>query len=654
MLSSCALSEGSRGPFLLYISPRKSGRSKDGSATAERRASEIKAPRARVLAYFAMRRASSAPVKLIFDTDMGGGRCKDVDDVGTLCMLNALADNDEVELLAIVVNTPAILGVGAVSVLQHYYGRDEVPIGAYKGCDTDFCKRNTHSYVSLLTNNWDSPIRDSSQVTNALSLYRSVLASQPDRSVVISSVGMLTNLKDLLVSAPDEHSPLVGRELIARKVNLIGIMAGAYPAGSECNAQGDGSAWAYVVANLPSSVSVFFLGNEVGSRIMTGARLTSCSSSTNPCRQAYIHYLGGPNINRPSWDPLTTLVAVRGAAAVHLGTGVDGMNSADNRGGNRWQPGPRSNQTYLTVQSIKLGAAAAEVDKLLCQVPRAHASSPSPPLPPSIPLPHPPPAPPPTKYYWLKQPGYNCYSALDVSLDLNLDGCCNVATWEECALRCEETSSCIAFVMHRHPQGNSLACYRRTRLDLETCNSGSAWHNTYVREMRPTTPPIPPQPPPFPPPSLPPSSPPPPPPPPSSPPQLPPLLSPSMPMPSLAWAFYDSMGSSSATVSATLLVCAGLLCLLKSLWRWWWRFFCRRSHTKLPEEADVEKAERVGAVDFDEARARISAEDSEGTESANGSVGSVGVGEMRSKIRGSRKKKKKKAKHVECIAERAL
>jgi hypothetical protein len=42
--------------------------------------------------------------KLIFDTDMGGGSCMDVDDVGTLCMLNAMADNGEVELLAVVVN----------------------------------------------------------------------------------------------------------------------------------------------------------------------------------------------------------------------------------------------------------------------------------------------------------------------------------------------------------------------------------------------------------------------------------------------------------------------------------------------------------------------------------------------------------------------
>ena len=38
----------------------------------------------------------------------------------------------------------------------------------------------------------------------------------------------------------------------------------------------------------------------------------ACCSIT----QAVINYEGGPNKSRFSWDPLTTLVAVRGAAAV--------------------------------------------------------------------------------------------------------------------------------------------------------------------------------------------------------------------------------------------------------------------------------------------------------------------------------------------------
>ena len=45
---------------------------------------------------FAVARFSGAPVRLILDTDMGGGACRDVDDVVALCTLHAMMDNGEV------------------------------------------------------------------------------------------------------------------------------------------------------------------------------------------------------------------------------------------------------------------------------------------------------------------------------------------------------------------------------------------------------------------------------------------------------------------------------------------------------------------------------------------------------------------------------
>ena len=46
-------------------------------------------------------------------------------------MANALADNGEVDLLAVVVNTRPVQGVRAVAAINAWYGRD-VPIGAYR------------------------------------------------------------------------------------------------------------------------------------------------------------------------------------------------------------------------------------------------------------------------------------------------------------------------------------------------------------------------------------------------------------------------------------------------------------------------------------------------------------------------------------------
>ena len=99
-----------------------------------------------------------------------------------------------------------------------------VPIGAYdvntEGATLEM--EPPHPYVDALVDQFDSPIEDSSQAEDAVRLYRRVLAAQPDRSVAISSVGLLTNLAALLRSGPDDYSPLDGRALVAQKVGAFG------------------------------------------------------------------------------------------------------------------------------------------------------------------------------------------------------------------------------------------------------------------------------------------------------------------------------------------------------------------------------------------------------------------------------------------------
>ena len=124
-------------------------------------------------------------------------------------MTNALVDNGEAQLLAVVQNTSPKGGAGVISVLNHYYGRDSVPIGAYKGTDLS-PEAPFLSYVTDLVAHWPSPIKNTTQVPDSVDVYRSVLAAQPDHSVVISSIGILTNLAALLKSPADKHSSLTG------------------------------------------------------------------------------------------------------------------------------------------------------------------------------------------------------------------------------------------------------------------------------------------------------------------------------------------------------------------------------------------------------------------------------------------------------------
>ena len=106
---------------------------------------------------------SNGQVPLIIDTDASF----DVDDVVAICLAHALADRGETKILAIVHDAGIPEGIGAVSVLNHWYGRDDILLGAYKG---DYGKDGNGnwvrgSYVDDLVNNWDSPIKDSSQVS---------------------------------------------------------------------------------------------------------------------------------------------------------------------------------------------------------------------------------------------------------------------------------------------------------------------------------------------------------------------------------------------------------------------------------------------------------------------------------------------------------
>lgn len=71
---------------------------------------------------------NSAGVPLIIDTDASF----DVDDVVAVCMALALMDRGETDIKAIVHDAGIPEGIGAMSVLTHYYGRDDILLGAYK------------------------------------------------------------------------------------------------------------------------------------------------------------------------------------------------------------------------------------------------------------------------------------------------------------------------------------------------------------------------------------------------------------------------------------------------------------------------------------------------------------------------------------------
>ena len=127
--------------------------------------------------------AIAVPQKLIIDTDIGGGGCNDVDDVIAVSIANALADNGEAELLAVVQNTAPVECAGAISVLNTYYGREHVPIGAYdiRTPNATLEMEDPLPYVPAIVEGFPLRIKNTSQAEDAVAVYRRVLAAQPAR-----------------------------------------------------------------------------------------------------------------------------------------------------------------------------------------------------------------------------------------------------------------------------------------------------------------------------------------------------------------------------------------------------------------------------------------------------------------------------------------
>ena len=110
-----------------------------------------------ILAFFLLFPPALAVVPLILDTDMDFN----VDDVGALCLAHALQDLGETELLAVVHNAGYPTAIGAVSVINHFYNRDDIPLGAFKG---EFGRYVGSGYVDDLVQNWPAPVKHYDQV----------------------------------------------------------------------------------------------------------------------------------------------------------------------------------------------------------------------------------------------------------------------------------------------------------------------------------------------------------------------------------------------------------------------------------------------------------------------------------------------------------
>jgi inosine-uridine nucleoside N-ribohydrolase len=258
---------------------------------------------------------AAAPVQLIFDTDMGN----DVDDAMALSMIHNLEKRGACKLLAVTLTKDHPQAAAFVDAMNTFYGRGDVPIGVVRdGAAKEPGKFNkladeknadgSFRYPHDLTSGNDAP--------EAIGLIRKLLAGADDNSIVIAQVGFFTNLARLLDSKPDEHSPLAGKELVAKKVKLLAIMAGAFQTigwntrYQEYNVQLDVPAAKKLAKEWPTDV--VWSGFEIG--VAAAYPHQSIERDFDyvkhhPLKEAYVLYSPPPH-DRPTWDPTAVLYAV--------------------------------------------------------------------------------------------------------------------------------------------------------------------------------------------------------------------------------------------------------------------------------------------------------------------------------------------------------
>ena len=294
-------------------------------------------------------RASKA--RIILDTDIGN----DIDDMECLALLHHYLDEKRIKLLGICLNKEGAATADFVDLMDTFYGHTGFPMGIARdaGYSGPAAEKRYTGQVCAMTGQDGSPLFkregvDYDKLPDAHILYRKLLASQPDHSVTIISVGFLTNLARLLDTPGDEYSPLTGRELIAKKVKLLSIMAGRFfDSEPEYN----------VKINIPSSKKVFSewptelvsLTWELGHAVHFHAESVEKDfewAGAHPFKESYIRYHRMP-YNNDMFDPTAVVYAVEGGK--FFTSSGPGTIHVDDKGTTTFEPSADGRHSYMSV-----------------------------------------------------------------------------------------------------------------------------------------------------------------------------------------------------------------------------------------------------------------------------------------------------------------
>ena len=302
---------------------------------------------------------SAGSPRVIIDTDLGS--C--MDDLFVLDLAARLHQVGKIKLQAVMTDRPdgsGLDGGGEYLKFADRYlaslGLPDIPLARAESLAAAQKTPTPYWTLTLPANRTDAEL---GALPAARALYRKVLATAPDRSVVICSVGFLNNLIALMEG---------DAALVAAKVRELRVMVGCFDAttapdglnGAEYNAAGDPVATKAILERWPTPIVV--TPWEVGLRLDYRPEWVLedfASDAANPAvctayRTWQLGDVGHEHSLNNLWDPMTELPLLDGDAVAPLSE--RGRILVDECGRTTFAPDPFGNRRYQVASGMDANA----------------------------------------------------------------------------------------------------------------------------------------------------------------------------------------------------------------------------------------------------------------------------------------------------------
>lgn len=315
-------------------------------------------------------------IQVMIDMDMD----TDVEDLGALATLHALADKGEVQILSTTCTTTNNWSAPCINVVNTWYKRPYLPVGVLKaqenlGSSLQWPGFTFNKYLVL---HFPNKLKSAAKAQDACLLMRQTLAAATTKIVIIVTGGPI-NLRYLLESRPDNFSKLNGHDLIIAKVKFIAMVGGGYPSfKQEFNFVQDLESTRKVVLNWPTPI--YYCGYELGVDIKTGQHLNTWCSKNNLVRIAYQHWDNffqhrwsqelpeEPIHAHGSWDQVAVLFAIKGSGE-YFKLSPAGRNYIKSNGTSEWVP-YKGGKDYYVLRNAPQKKIGTEIETLMARLPR--------------------------------------------------------------------------------------------------------------------------------------------------------------------------------------------------------------------------------------------------------------------------------------------